>query len=356
MPQKINLNATKKELSKYEVLDSSFYNEISDVIYESRRFISTTINHQLVLANWKIGKMIYEKQKNLPRAEYGEKLISELSEQMTKDFGKGYTITNLKNMRMFCKTFQKGHTLCDQLSWSHYRLLITVKNDIARNFYYEQAIKNQWSVRQLAREIHSIAYERYILGNKNYAIIQETADLAKQEESEEETRLFVKEPLLFDFLGFKPGHEYFEKDLEQAIIDHLEEFLLELGQGYTFVARQKRIVVDDKNYYIDLLLYNIVERCYILIDLKIGEVEHRDLGQMQMYVNYFTEHNMLPGDAPPIGMILCADKSDKIIKYTLGPNNKQVRAYKYTTNLIEGDLIKEEAERFLKQIKKDDDN
>lgn len=299
--------------------------------------------------------MIYEKQQSLPRADYGEKLITELSEQMTKDFGKGYTETNLRYMRMFYKTFQIRHTLCDKLSWSHYRLLLTVKNKKGREFYINESIKNNWSVRQLSREIHSIAYERYILGNKNYAIIQETADLAKQEEGEEETRLFVKEPLLFDFLGFKPGHEYFEKDLEQAIINHLEEFLLELGQGYTFVARQKRIVVDDKNYYFDLLLYNIIERCYILIDLKIGEVEHRDLGQMQMYVNYFTEHYMLPGDTPPIGMILCAEKSDKIIKYTLGPNNKQVRAYKYTTNLIEGDQIKEEAERFLKQIKKDDD-
>ena len=352
MQTKLETKQTKNQLSKYEFLDTGFYKEVSSVISKYRKHINNTINFDLVLANWEIGKMINEKQQSLPRAEYGEKLIKELSEQMTKDFGKGYTITNLKYMRMFYKTFQKGHTLCDQLSWSHYRLLITVKNGDARGFYYKEAIKNSWSVRQLEREIHNISYERYILGNKDYSIVQETADIAKEEEEEsDEVRLFVKEPLLLDFLGIKPGSHYYESDLEQAIIDHLEEFLLELGQGFTFVARQKRLDIDGDNFYIDLVLYNIFERCYILIDLKRGKATHKDIGQMQMYVNYYTENYMLMDDKPPIGMILCADKNDKVIRYTLGPTNKSIKAYKYITCLTEGDEIQEEAEKYLKMIK-----
>lgn len=353
MQKQLDTKETKSKLSKYEVLDTCFYREVSGVISKYRKHINNTINFDLVLANWEIGRMIDEKQSSLPRAEYGEKLISELSTQMTKDFGKGYNESNLRYMRMFYKTFKIRHTLCDKLSWSHYRLLLIVKKDDAREFYYKEAIKNNWSVRQLEREIHNISYERYILGNKDYSIIQETSDIAKEEEKEnsDKVRLFIKEPLLLDFLGIKPGHKYYESDLEQAIIDHLEEFLLELGQGFTFVARQKRLDIDGDNFYIDLVLYNIFERCYVLIDLKRGKATHKDIGQMQMYVNYYTENYMLEDDKPPIGMILCADKNDKVIRYTLGPTNKFIKAYKYITYLTEGDEIQEEAERYLKLIK-----
>lgn len=350
MKEKFESQKDDKNLQKYEVLDKVFYKQVSNIINESRKHIYSVIDSDLVLANWKIGKMIVEKQGNESRAKYGDGLIKELSAQLTKDFGKGYTISNLKNMRMFYKTFPKGHTLCGQLSWSHYRLLIHVENNEARNFYYQEAIKNNWSVRQLEREIHNLSYERYILGNKNYAIIQETADKAKQEEKLdcEDNRLFVKEPLYFDFLGFKPGHEYYESDLEQAIIDHIERFLLELGRGYSFIARQKRIDIGDSHFYIDLVLYNIIERCYVLIDLKRGTATHKDIGQMQMYVNYFTDNCMLECDNPPIGMILCAEKDDLVIKYTLGPKNSQIRAYKYITALEDAEAIKEEAMKFLK--------
>ena len=351
MQKEFELKINRKELSNYEILDIDFYQEVSNVIAQSRKSVKSYVNSSLVLANWKIGKMIDEKQNSLSRAEYGEKLVEELAKQMRKDFGSGYSRENLFRMRKFYRTYRKVSTLSTQLSWSHYIYLIGVNDDDARNFYYKEAVKNNWSVRQLAREIHNISYERYILGNKNYAIIQETAVLANKEESVEESRLFIKEPLLLDFLGFKPGYEYYESDLEQAIIDHLEKFLLELGQGYTFVARQKRLDIDGDNFYIDLVLYNIIERCYVIIDLKRGQATHKDIGQMQMYVNYYTENYMLDGDKEPIGMILCADKNDKVIKYTLGPSNRQVRAYKYLTNLSRGNDIKEEAERYLKQLK-----
>ncbi len=351
MEPKLDQLQSKGTPEKYEVLDMTFYNEVSNVIIQSRKHIYSVINQDLVLANWKIGKMIDEKQKSLPRAEYGQKLIKELSIKMTKDFGSGYSKRNLANMRKFFRTFQIVQTLSAKLSWSHYMLLVAVDNENTRNFYHEEAIKNGWSVRQLAREINNLSYERYILGSKDYSIIQETADKAKEDETEEH-RLFVKEPLLLDFIGFKPAHEYYESDLEQAIIDHLEQFLLELGQGYTFVARQKRLDLDGDNFYIDLVLYNIFERCYVIIDLKRGKVTHKDIGQMQMYVNYYTENYMLEGDKPPAGMILCADKNDKVIKYTLGSSKTQINAYKYITNLTESDEIKEEAERYLSLIKK----
>ena len=353
MKSKLTQKEIKNTSTKFEVLDETFYKEVSNVIYESRKHIYNVINSGLVVTNWKIGKMIDEKQECLERAEYGEKLIIELSEQMTKDFGKGYSKSNLYLMLKFYRTFKIFQTVSGKLSWSHYIYLISVDNKDARNFYYQEAIKNNWSVRQLERQIHNLSYERYILGNKNYAIIQETADKAAQEEEQEheDTRLFVKEPLYFDFLGFKPGHEYYESDLEQAIIDNIEQFLLELGRGYSFIARQKRIDVGDSHFYIDLVLYNIIERCYVLIDLKRGTATHKDIGQMQMYVNYFTDNCMLEGDNPPIGMILCAEKDDLVIKYTLGPKNSQIRAYKYITALEDAEAIKEEALKFLK-IKK----
>lgn len=325
MNPKNNEKTNIKRLLECEILDVAFYKEISGIIIQSRKHIYSVINSDLINANWKIGKMIDEKQKSLPRAKYGEKLVDELSKQMTKDFGKGYTKRNLYQMRKFHRTFPKVHSLSTQLSWPHYRTLISVSNPDARIFYYEEAIKNNWSVRQLERQIHNISYERYILGNKNYAIIKETADIASEEEKSEDNKLFIKEPLYFDFLGFKPGHEYYESDLEQAIIDHIEKFLLELGQGYSFLAKQKRMDIGESHFYIDLLLYNIYERCYVLIDLKRGTLTHKDIGQMQMYVNYFTENYIQEGDKLPIGIILCAEKDDKVVKYTLGPSNNQVK-------------------------------
>lgn len=343
---------TNLEKEKFEVLDQSFYSEISDIIIQSRKRIYSNIDSELVTANWRIGKMVDEKQKSLPRAEYGEKLIEELSIQMTKDFGSGYSKRNIFLMRKFYRTFPIVHTVSAQLSWSHYRVLISIRDDKTREFYYKEAIEGRLSVRELTRCIHNLTYQRYILGNKNPAIIKETVDKAREEEKHQ---LVIKEPLLFNFLGFKPGHEYYESDLEQAIIDHLEEFLLEIGKGYTFVARQKRLDLDGKYFYIDLVLYNILERCYVLIDLKRGEVTHQDIGQMQMYVNYFTEELMLKNDNYPIGMILCADKNDKVIRYTLGPRNDQIRAYRYITDLKEGEEITGEAEKYIKLYKQIDD-
>ena len=341
-------------IQKFKYIDEDFYKSIKNVIEESRKRVYTNIQSEMVFAYWQIGEKIVEKQKGETRAEYGTGLIKELSLELSNDYGKSFTERLLREIRQFYLIFPNRASVSAKLSWSHYRRLIRLNNAEARNFYFKECIERNWTVRQLEREIYNISYERYILSNKDYSLIQETADNAIKEEQEEgpETRLFVKEPLLLDFLGLKPGYKYYETELEGAILDHLSEFLLELGQGYTFVARQKRLDIDGDNFYIDLVLYNILERCYVLIDLKTGAATHRDIGQMQMYVNFYTENCVLEGDKPPIGMVLCADKNDKVIKYTLGPTNKQVKSYKYVTSLNEGKEIKEEAERYLNLLKK----
>lgn len=218
---------------------------------------------------------------------------------MTWDFGKGFTVANLKNMRQFYLTFPNSYALRSELSWTHYRLLMRVENENARQFYMEEAVKSQWSTRQLERQINTFFYE---------------------------------------------------SDLEQALITHLQKFLLELGRGFSFVARQKRITFDGRHFRIDLVFYNYILKCFVLIDLKIGDLTHQDLGQMQMYVNYYTREMMNDGDNPPIGIILCADKSDTIVKYTLSENNTQIFASKYKLYLPTEDELRTELNREYKVL------
>lgn len=218
-------------------------------------------------------------------------LLKELSNQMTRDFGKGFTVANLKNMRQFYLTFPNSYALRSELSWTHYRLLMRVENENARQFYMEEAVKSQWSTRQLERQINTFFYE---------------------------------------------------SDLEQALITHLQKFLLELGRGFSFVARQKRITFDGRHFRIDLVFYNYILKCFVLIDLKIGDLTHQDLGQMQMYVHYYERELMNEGDNPPIGIVLCADKSDAVVRYTLPEGETQVFASKYKLYLpSEEELLKE---------------
>ena len=245
---------------------------------------------------------------------------------MTKEFGKGFTLTNLKYMRQFYLTFPKSHALSDQLSWTHYRLLMRVENENARNFYIEEAIKSNWSTRQLERQITTLFYER-ILSSKNKEKVSQ--EIYKLEPKKNRPEDIIKDPYVLEFLGLPENIDFLEKNLEQSLINHLQKFLLELGRGFSFVARQKRITFDGRHFYIDLVFYNYILKCFVLIDLKLGDLTHQDLGQMQMYVHYFQEEMMNEGDNPPIGIVLCADKSDSIVKYTLPKGEKQIFASKY---------------------------
>jgi len=306
--------------------------------------VYSTANFAMIEAYWNIGKKIIEKQGGKDKAEYGLGLIKELSTQMTKDFGKGFTVTNLKYMRQFYLTFPNGHALRGELSWTHYRSLMRVENEKARNFYLEEAIKSAWSTRQLDRQINSFFYERLLSSKNKEEVSQTIINLEKGATPGD----IIRDPYVLEFLGLVPNTDFYESDLEQALITHLQKFILELGRGFSFVARQQRFSFDGRHFRIDLVFYNYILKCFVLIDLKIGDLTHQDLGQMQMYVHYYEREMMNEGDNPPIGIILCADKSDSVVKYTLPQDEKQIFASKYKLYLpSEEELLNELNKEYL---------
>lgn len=338
-----------------EVQEKIILQEIEKILQKARNKVYKVANNVMVEAYWNIGRVIVEKQGGNDKAEYGTALLKNLSKEMTKEFGKGFTLTNLKYMRQFYLTFPKSHALSDQLSWTHYRLLMRVENDNARNFYMEECIKSNWSTRQLERQITTLFYERILSSKNKEKVAQEIYKLEIQPKQAED---IIKDPYVLEFLGLPENIDFLEKNLEQALIDHLQKFLLELGRGFSFVARQKRITFDGRHFYIDLVFYNYILKCFVLIDLKIGDLTHQDLGQMQMYVHYYEEKMMTEGDNPPIGIVLCADKSDSIVKYTLPKGEKQIFASKYMLYLpSEEELLLELKKEYniLEQEKKLED-
>ena len=335
------------DIKEYKYLDEAFYKSVKEVLEQSRKRIYRNIQSEMVLTYWQIGKMIVEKQGGESRAKYGDGLIKELSIQMTKDFGKGFTLSNVKYMRQFYLVFQKSHALRGQLSWTHYKLIISLDDENARNFYIKEAINGNWSTRQLEREIHTFSYQRYIASKGNHDVVDDTA----KKEPSFNPKDIIKDPYVLEFAGLKPDSSFYESDLEQALITHLNEFLLELGSGFAFVARQRRFDMDGRNFYVDLVLYNYKLKCFVLIDLKRGDLTHQDIGQMQMYVNYYTRELMEPGDNPPIGIILSADKSDTLVKYTLPIDNKQIYASKYMLYLPKEEDLQKEMNKQLRLLK-----
>lgn len=319
-------------------MDQKFYDEIKNILHTARNKVYQTANFAMVEAYWNIGKSIIEEQGGDEKAAYGTGLLKELSEQMTRDFGKGFTVTNLKYMRQFYLTFPNGHALRGELSWTHYRLLMRVENKNAREFYMQEAIKSQWSTRQLERQINSFFYERLLSSKDKKRVAAEVRDLEPAKKPED----IIRDPYVLEFLGLTQNDDFYESDLEQALITHLQRFLLELGRGFSFVARQKRITFDGRHFRIDLVFYNYILKCFVLIDLKVGDLTHQDLGQMQMYVHYYERELMNEGDNPPIGIVLCADKSESVVKYTLPEDETQIFASKYKLYLpSEEELIQE---------------
>ena len=327
-------------------MDQAFYEGIRGILESARNKVYQTANFAMVEAYWQIGRSIIEEQGGEDRAEYGAGLLQELSRQMTKDFGKGFTGTNLKYMRQFYLAFPKGHALRDELSWTHYRLLMRVENETARQFYLEEAVKSQWSTRQLERQINSFFYERLLSSQDKEGVSKEIVKLEPPKAPED----IIRDPYVLEFLGLSPNEDFYESDLEQALITHLQKFLLELGRGFSFVARQKRITFDGRHFWIDLVFYNYILKCFVLIDLKIGDLTHQDLGQMQMYVHYYERELMNEGDNPPIGIVLCADKSDAVVRYTLPENEKQVFASKYKLYLPSEEELQKELKREYKAL------
>jgi predicted nuclease of restriction endonuclease-like (RecB) superfamily len=307
------------------------YNNIRNSIVTAQNKIVRAVNSAIVESYWEVGEQIYKECGESERAEYGKYVLKYLSERLTAEFGKGFDVTNLRKMRQFYGSFPKRDTLYLELGWSHYTLLMRVDNSKAREFYMEECIKSGWSFRQLKRQIHSFFYERLLASHGDESVRNEINILEPKVELKPTD--IMKEPYVLEFLGLDDSHKYHEKDLEQAIIDHLQQFLLEMGRGFSFVARQKRLAIGRKNFYIDLVLYNMALKCYLLIDLKIGEITHNDLGQMQMYVNYYTRELINKGDNPPIGLVLGAEKDHAVVEYTLPENNRQIFTAEYKTYL-----------------------
>ena len=334
------------EIEEFKYIDKEFYKDVKKVLDEAHKRIFSNIQSEMVFAYWQIGKMVVEKQGGESRAKYGDALIKELSNQLTKDFGKGFDTSNLRRMRQLYCLFPKRAALKHELGWTHYKLLLKVDDENARNFYLKEAIDNTWSTRQLEREINTFSYQRYKISHGNHNIVDDTA----KRELTSEPKDIVKDPYVLDFLGLKPGSGFYESDLESALITHLNDFLLELGSGFAFVARQKRFDMDGRNFYVDLVLYNYKLKCFVLIDLKRGDLTHQDIGQMQMYINYYTRELVEPGDNPPIGIVLCSSKSDMLVKYTLPLDNKQIFASKYMLYLPKEEDLQNEMNKQLELL------
>jgi predicted nuclease of restriction endonuclease-like (RecB) superfamily len=320
------------------------YASIQEILNEARSHSYRAINFYMVKAYWEIGKLIFEEeQQGKERAEYGEGLLKGLSKRLTKDFGKGFSLTNLKYMRLFYVAFPIGHALRDQLSWTHYCLLIAVTNIRAREYYLNEAIEQNWSTRALERQINSFYYER-ILASKNDREVKKEADIATKPLVTKPEDL-IKDPYILEFLSINKDMRYLEKDLEQGLIDKLQQFLLELGKGFCFVSRQKSISLEGDHFYIDLVFYNYILKCFVLVDLKLGSLTHQDIGQMQMYVNYYDRELLNEGDSKSIGIILCADKKESVVKYTLPEGTKNIFTSKYKLCLPTEEELRQELER-----------
>ncbi len=336
------------QMKEFEYMDIDFYNGVKEVLEQARKRVYKNIQNEMVVAYWQIGRMIVEKQGGEKRAKYRDGLVNELSARLVKDYGEGFRIRNLKYMRKFYLSFQKLGAVSRELSWSHYRLIMSLKDKDAIQFYTKEAVESNWSVRQLQRAINTFSYERYIASNKNHEVVDDTV---KREGGDDPSDI-IKDPYVLEFTGIKPDSSFYESDLEEALISHLNDFLLELGNVFAFVARQIRFYMDGRNFYVDLVLYNYKMRCFVLVDLKRGDLTHQDIGQMQMYVNYYTRELMNPGDNPPIGIILCADKSDTLVRYTLPLENKQIHASKYLLYLPKEEDLKKEMDKQIELFEK----
>ncbi len=267
------------------------------------------------------------------------KILKLFSEKLTQEFGQGFSVSNLKKMKKFYLTYEAGSTLWNQLSWSHNRLIMNIDNEAKRTFYLEETIKSNWSVRQLERQINSFYYERLLSTSKEHK--EEVKNEINLLEKKEKVQDFIKDPYVLEFLDIK-DRRFLEKDLESNLLEHISEFLLELGRGFSFVARQKRIDVDGDNFYIDLVFYNFVLKCFVLIDLKLDKLTHQDIGQMDFYVRYYDNEIKAEDDNPTIGIILCSDKKDTIVKYSVLNDNKNLFASKYQLYLpTEEELARE---------------
>lgn len=362
MPNEVGENSPNTPFSN----DAAMFNRIVDILEEARSHVARTVNSTMVVAYWLIGReIIEEEQKGRKRADYGKALLQDLSRRLNERYGRGFSVTTLQDCRNFYLTYlhrmpiqhplgvkftmssfgypeakdltQKQHPpgvksesgFHPDLSWSHYRALMRVENDEARRFYEQETAQNRWSKRQLERQINTLLFERLLKSRDKDSVLQ----LANKGVTTEQPIDIIKDPYALEFLGLPESHQLLESDLEMALTTHMQEFLLELGAGFAFVARQKRLTLNGDHFYADLVFYHVRLKCYVIIDLKTEKLTHGDIGQMQMYVHYFDREVCTQEDNPTIGLILCTDKNDAVVEYVLDKGNERIFASRYKLEL-----------------------
>lgn len=329
------------------VTNRDIYSEIKETLLASRSQAYSAVNYAMVYAYWHIGRIIVEHEQNGSlRAEYGKGILQDVSERLQQEFGNGFSVRNLQQMKKFYTIFPNTNALRSQLTWTHYRLLLRVDDEAARNWYLEESIRSGWSSRQLERQISTLYYDRLLASREKAPVIDEANDLTKPFAAEE----FIKDPYVLDFLDLKNYPALRESDLEQALINKLQEFLLELGRGFCFVARQKLMRYEDEDFYIDLVFYHSILKCHVLIDLKIGKLTHGDVGQMDSYIRMFDALYKADDDNPTIGIILCSQKNEAIVRYSVLNDEKQVFASKYRLTLPTAEELQREIEEERRRI------
>ena len=321
------------------LINSAIVNEVKNIIANAKEKAIRAVDHERVLMYWHIGKVIFEEeQQGKDRADYGAYLIKYLSEQLPPEFGSGFSRRQLEMFRQFYRMFPIANALRSQFTWTHYRMLIRIENEDKREYYIAESTKNNWTSRQLERQINSQLFERLLLSNDKESVLA----VARGDKQPSEAKEIIKDPLVLEFLGLKREAAYYEKDLEAAIITHLQDFMLELGNGFSFVARQRRIHLEGDEFFADLVFYNRLLQCFVIIEIKTHKLTHQDIGQLQMYINYFDRDEKLPHENRTIGILLCADKNNAVVKYSLPENNQQIFASQYELYLpTEQQLIAE---------------
>jgi len=327
-----------------EISEDSLFLSVKEIINQSRERVFRVANSTLLLTYWQIGQLIVEdEQQGKERAEYGKFVLKNLSKKLTFEFGKGFDESNLRNMRSFFQAFPIRDAVRHELSWTHYRLLLRQENEHKKIYYLNESIENNWSSRDLKRQINSLAYERVLQHKRSPA---------------ENIQSVLKDPYIFEFLGLKTDEKTSEKDIETAIIDHIQKFLLEFGKGFAFVARQQHIATDTSDFYIDLVFYNYILKCFVIIDLKTGELSHQDIGQIDMYVRMYDDLKLNEGDNPTIGILLCSEKDETIVKYSILNDKDNLFASKYLLYLPKEEELKHiiDQDRIRFELDKENNN
>ena len=332
----------------------TLYRDARQIIEQARCNSVRSVDFCRVQMYWNLGRRVFEEeQQGKERADYGKYLTKELSKRLVPDYGSGFSVRQLEFCRQFYRTYPIANTLRSQLNWSQYRRLIQIDDPDKREYYELESVNNGWTARETERQINSMLYERLLMSNDKESVLA----VARKQRIPESPTEVIKDPMVLEFLGLHREACYYEKDIESAIITHLTEFLLEMGKGFSFVARQKRILLEDDEFFADLVLYNRLLRCHVVIELKTGELTHQDLGQLQMYVNYYDRYERLPDEKPTIGILLCTAKNDTVVRMTLPEDNKTILANEYKLYLpTTEELVKEiDAVKRLAERKKEEE-